>query len=106
MEVDSKPEEIDELDRELSNFKIEREALKKEEDHGSKERLENLVLELGKLENKAGSLTVQWQSEKTTSRQHRTLRNSWTKPASLWRRHFGRDNMRRRRTPILTGPQA
>ncbi len=64
MEVDSKPEEIDELDRRIIQLKIEREALKKEEDLGSKERLENLVLELGELENKAGSLTVQWQSEK------------------------------------------
>ena len=64
MEVDSKPEEIDELDRRVIQLKIEREALKKEEDLGSKERLENLESELKELENKAGSLTVQWQSEK------------------------------------------
>ena len=64
MEVDSKPEEIDELDRRVIQLKIEREALKKEEDLGSKERLENLESELKELENKASSLTVQWQSEK------------------------------------------
>ncbi len=64
MEVDSKPEEIDELDRRIIQLKIEREALKKEEDLGSKERLETLEIELEDLERNAASLTDQWQGEK------------------------------------------
>ncbi|MDG2033838.1 MAG: ATP-dependent chaperone ClpB [Rhodospirillales bacterium] len=64
MEVDSKPEEIDELDRRIIQLKIEREALKKEEDPGSRERLENLEIELEDLETNAESLTDQWQGEK------------------------------------------
>ena len=64
MEVDSKPEEIDELDRRIIQLKIEREALKKESDKASKERLENLEGELKELEAESEELTVQWQSEK------------------------------------------
>jgi len=64
MEVDSKPEEIDELDRRIIQLKIEREALKKESDKASKERLEKLEVELVGLEEKSGSLTAQWQAEK------------------------------------------
>ena len=64
MEVDSKPEEIDELDRRIIQLKIEREALKKESDKASKERLENLEDELKELEAESEELTVQWQSEK------------------------------------------
>ena len=64
MEVDSKPEEIDELDRRIIQLKIEREALKKEEDLGSKERLKSLEIEMGDLEKRTESLTEQWQAEK------------------------------------------
>ena len=64
MEVDSKPEEIDELDRRIIQLKIEREALKKESDAASKERLENLETELGALEKQSADLTSVWQSEK------------------------------------------
>ena len=64
MEVDSKPEEIDELDRRIIQLKIEREALKKENDRGSKDRLEKLEVELGDLESKSEELTAAWQSEK------------------------------------------
>lgn len=64
MEVDSKPEEIDELDRRVIQLKIEREALKKEKDKASKERLENLEDELNDLEAKADELTAQWEKEK------------------------------------------
>ncbi len=64
MEVDSKPEEIDELDRRIIQLKIEREALKKENDPGSRERLAKLEVELQELEGKSTELTAAWQAEK------------------------------------------
>ncbi|MFZ0692679.1 MAG: ATP-dependent chaperone ClpB, partial [Alphaproteobacteria bacterium] len=64
MEVDSKPEEIDELDRRIIQLKIEREALKKENAPASKDRLEKLVAELADLEQKSATLTAEWQKEK------------------------------------------
>ncbi len=64
MEVDSKPEEIDEIDRRLIQRKIEREALKKESDEASRERLKQLVQEIETLEEDSRRLTAQWQSEK------------------------------------------
>ncbi len=64
MEVDSKPEEIDELDRRIIQLKIEQEALKKESDAASKERLEKLSGELANLEQKSAELTAAWQAEK------------------------------------------
>ncbi|MCK5385032.1 MAG: ATP-dependent chaperone ClpB [Alphaproteobacteria bacterium] len=64
MQVDSKPEDIDELDRRIVQLKIEREALKKEKDKGSKERLKALEGELKTLESKSADLTSQWKAEK------------------------------------------
>ena len=64
MEVDSKPEAIDELDRRIVQLKIEREALKKESDPASRDRLERLVKELEELEQRAAELTAQWRAEK------------------------------------------
>ncbi len=64
MQVDSKPEELDELDRRIIQLKIEREALKKETDKASKDRLEKLEQELADLEEKSTTLTQTWQSEK------------------------------------------
>ena len=64
MEVDSKPEEIDELDRRIIQFKIEREALKKETDKASRDRLKALEKDLGGLEEESATLTRQWESEK------------------------------------------
>src|SRR5487761_1894137 len=64
MEVDSKPEAIDELDRRIIQLKIEREALKKESDPASRDRLEKLVGELGELEQRSAELTAQWRAEK------------------------------------------
>lgn len=64
MEVDSKPEELDELDRKIVQLKIEREALKKEKDDASRDRLEKLKDELSDLEASSASLTERWQSEK------------------------------------------
>src|SRR5690606_15205140 len=64
MQVDSKPETIDELDRRIVQLKIEREALAKESDAASKERLKNLDAELKDLEKKSADLTGQWKAEK------------------------------------------
>ena len=64
MQVDSKPEELDELDRRIIQLKIEREALKKEDDKASKTRLGKLEKELADLEEKSSALTQTWQSEK------------------------------------------
>ena len=64
MQVDSKPDAIDELDRRIIQLKIEREALKKETDSASKDRLKKLEEELNDLEAKSADLTSQWQTEK------------------------------------------
>jgi ATP-dependent Clp protease ATP-binding subunit ClpB len=64
MEVDSKPEAIDELDRRIVQLKIEREALKKESDPASRDRLERLVKELEEIEQRSAELTAQWRAEK------------------------------------------
>jgi ATP-dependent Clp protease ATP-binding subunit ClpB len=64
MQVDSKPEELDELDRRIIQLKIEREALKKETDAASADRLARLETELTSLEEEADALTARWQSEK------------------------------------------
>ncbi|EPE95579.1 ATP-dependent chaperone ClpB [Rhizobium grahamii] len=64
MQVDSKPEELDELDRRIMQLKIEREALKKETDTASADRLVRLETELTGLEEEADALTARWQAEK------------------------------------------
>ncbi|HLG90166.1 MAG TPA: ATP-dependent chaperone ClpB [Alphaproteobacteria bacterium] len=64
MQVDSKPEELDSLDREIIRLKIEQEALKKESDPGSKTRLQALEKELVELEEKSAALTARWSAEK------------------------------------------
>ena len=64
MEVDSKPEALDELDRRIMQLKIEREALKKETDPASKDRLGKLEKELADLEEESNTLTAAWQGEK------------------------------------------
>jgi ATP-dependent Clp protease ATP-binding subunit ClpB len=64
MQVDSKPEALDELDRRIIQLKIEREALKKETDEASRDRLARLERELADLEEESASLTQRWQAEK------------------------------------------
>ncbi|WBV44476.1 ATP-dependent chaperone ClpB [Pseudoroseomonas cervicalis] len=64
MQVDSKPEELDEVDRRVLMLKIEREALKKEEDAASRDRLERLERELSELEERSAEMTTAWQAEK------------------------------------------
>jgi ATP-dependent Clp protease ATP-binding subunit ClpB len=66
MEVDSKPEELDALDREILQKQIEAEALKKEDDTASKDRLETLEKELADLQQRSGELTARWQAERDT----------------------------------------
>lgn len=64
MEVDSKPEELDALDRDIIQMKIEAEALKKETDSASKDRLDKLRSELDKVQKESDTFTQQWQAEK------------------------------------------
>ena len=64
MQVDSKPEDLDSIDREIVRLKIEQEALKKESDPASKERLKRLSMELAELEKRSADLTSRWKSEK------------------------------------------
>ncbi|MCP2222623.1 MULTISPECIES: ATP-dependent chaperone ClpB [Bradyrhizobium] len=65
MQVDSKPEELDSLDREIVRLKIEQEALKKESDAGSKSRLKTLDGDLVDLEKRSADMTTKWQAEKS-----------------------------------------
>jgi ATP-dependent Clp protease ATP-binding subunit ClpB len=64
MEIDSKPNELDEVDRRIMQLEIEREALKKERDKASKERLKNLERELADLKEQSAALASRWQQEK------------------------------------------
>jgi ATP-dependent Clp protease ATP-binding subunit ClpB len=79
MQVDSKPEELDELDRRIMQLKIEREALKKETDKASKDRLSSLESELAELEEKATSLTAKWQQEKKSVQDIQSLKEQLDK---------------------------
>jgi len=64
MQVDSKPEELDELDRRVMQLKIEREALRREDDAASRDRLDKLQRELAELEEKSNTLSASWTLEK------------------------------------------
>jgi len=64
MEVDSKPEELDALDRQILQLQIEAEALKKEDDKASKDRLERLEKELADLQDRGSEMTAKWQAER------------------------------------------
>ncbi len=64
MEVDSKPEELDAIDRQILQLQIEAEALKKEDDQASKDRLEKLERELAELQQTSASMTTAWQAER------------------------------------------
>jgi ATP-dependent Clp protease ATP-binding subunit ClpB len=64
MAVDSKPEELDAIDREILQKQIEAEALKKEDDAASKDRLEKLEVELADLQDRSAELTARWQAER------------------------------------------
>lgn len=64
MEVDSKPEELDQLDRQILQLQIEEEALKLEDDAASRDRLETLQKDLAELQEKSAEMTAQWQAER------------------------------------------
>ena len=64
MEVDSKPEELDALDRDILQKQIEAEALRKEDDAASKDRLEKLEKELSELSERSAEMTARWQAER------------------------------------------
>lgn len=76
MEVDSKPEELDQLDRQILQLQIEAEALKKEDDAASKDRLDKLERELGNLLEQSDEMTAKWQSERDRLEASRTLKES------------------------------
>jgi ATP-dependent Clp protease ATP-binding subunit ClpB len=73
MEVDSKPEELDALDRQILQMQIEAEALKKEDDAASKDRLEKLEKELSDLQQQSAEMTAKWQAERDKLDAARTL---------------------------------
>ena len=75
MQVDSKPEELDTIDREIIRLKIEQEALKKEHDPGSRARLTALEAELRSLEKQSADLTARWKSEKEKLSDAQKLKN-------------------------------
>ena len=74
MQVDSKPEELDELDRRVMQLKIEREALKRESDPASKDRLAKLEHELADLEEKSSALAAAWKAEKEKLNENQKLK--------------------------------
>ena len=76
MEVDSKPEALDELDRRIIQLKIEREALTHEKDANSKERLKHLDTELHELEQKSQELSTRWLAEKDSLNRAQALKES------------------------------
>ncbi|MCE2393377.1 ATP-dependent chaperone ClpB [Candidatus Poribacteria bacterium] len=73
-EIDSKPAELDTVDREVMQLQIEREALKKEKDAGSKERLTKIEEQLANLEEKSTQLSVRWQAETSAIEKVRGIR--------------------------------
>jgi ATP-dependent Clp protease ATP-binding subunit ClpB len=75
MQVDSKPEELDSIDREIVRLKIEQEALKKEHDPSSRARLGGLETELAALEKQSADLTARWKSEKEKLSDAQKLKN-------------------------------
>ncbi len=79
MEVDSKPEELDALDREILQKQIEAEALKKEDDKASKDRLEKLEKDLSELQERSSEMTAQWQAERDKLESARGLKEQLDK---------------------------
>ncbi len=73
-EIDSKPQALDEVDRQIMQLEIEREALKKEKDKASRERLERIEQELAELREESSRLTARWQAEKDVIAQIRATK--------------------------------
>ncbi|MCC6457106.1 MAG: ATP-dependent chaperone ClpB [Caldilineaceae bacterium] len=74
MQIDSKPQELDEVDREVMQLEIEREALKKEKDEASRQRLIELEKDLANLKEKSAEITARWHSEREIISQVRKLK--------------------------------
>ena len=74
MEVDSKPEELDQLDRQILQMQIEAEALKKEDDAASRDRLEKLEKDLSDLQQQSAEMTARWQAERDKLEGSRNLK--------------------------------
>ena len=74
MQIDSKPQALDEVDRRLLQLEIEREALKKERDQASKERLEKIEREIADLLEESAGLRARWEAEKQAITQFRTIK--------------------------------
>ena len=83
MVLDSKPEEIDELDRKIMQLKIEQEVLRKESDNASKERLQKLQKELTELEKKSADLNAKWNLEKKNIDEIKILKEKIDETKSL-----------------------
>ena len=75
-EIDSKPQALDDVDRQIIQLEIERQALLKESDKASLERLEKIKQELSDLNEKSSALTTQWQTEKESIAKLRTVKES------------------------------
>jgi len=73
-EIDSKPQALDEVDRQIMQLEIEREALKKEKDKASKERLKKIEKELADLKEHSKQLHAKWQTEKTAISELRAIK--------------------------------
>ncbi|MFN3275796.1 MAG: ATP-dependent chaperone ClpB [Paracoccus sp. (in: a-proteobacteria)] len=74
MEVDSKPEELDQLDRQILQLQIEAEALKKEDDSASRDRLERLEKDLSEIQQRSAEMTARWQAERDKLQGSRDLK--------------------------------
>ncbi len=75
-EIDSKPQALDDVDRQIIQLEIERQALLKESDKGSLERLDRIKQELSDLNEKSSALTTQWQTEKEAIAKLRTTKEA------------------------------
>jgi ATP-dependent Clp protease ATP-binding subunit ClpB len=73
-EIDSKPQPLDEVDRQIMQIEIERQALQKEKDKASKERLDKLEADLANLRERAAELTTRWQTEKQAISELRSIK--------------------------------
>ncbi len=83
MQIDSKPEELDRLDRRIIQLKLEQQALKKESDEASLKRLDMLNEELADKERQYSVLEEEWKAEKPLSPAPRLLKPSWNRRKSL-----------------------
>ena len=91
MEIDSMPVELDEVERRIRQLEIEREAVKKEPDPASRDRLAKIEKEIADLSEKRGGLRAQWQSEKGASRRSGPSRSRWSRRRSTPKKRSARE---------------